>query len=372
MDKRRTEKSRVRSGLAICLLFMTFYTLPPLDNCLGIQSPATLSPGDAAENDSGKALQETLHRNVEISLRDSGNARQTLIATTDIGEIRCGRSYLLNIQLFNDSDLELTFDDIATGCACRELKIKTGSIRPGQAVKATLSFKAPISNRLPKYKSSVRLVNDGKTAAKLIFEANLKENLHIQASNLFLDATDEGFPVQQIPFAYTSPLKNFKCIIEEDSELARVVSASVGTTGSGEGVIKIQPSDDFFMVRSFVSGEIILVETDTKIRRSLLIQLRQRPAIEILPKILFFSEDDNGGFSATAIVRCDETYSIKDVKLKLSGIDARLEEVVAGERISKIKISATKEEFKSQVSGNVSWKILHKGKEYEVNSKWLK
>jgi len=77
-------------------------------------------------------------------------------------------------------------------------------------------------------------------------------------------------------------------------------------------------------------------------------------------------------FLLVAFVRCDEVNSIKDVKLKLSGLNAQLEDVALGERISKVKISVTAEEFKSQVSENFVWKIQHKGKKYEVHSKWQK
>jgi len=109
----------IRNGLAIYLLFVIFCILvPPLD-CLGKQSPATLSPGLTAENDSEKELLETLRRNVEISLQDSGNERQTLFAICNLGEIVCERSYILNLQLTNDSEKQLIFDDISTGCVCQ-------------------------------------------------------------------------------------------------------------------------------------------------------------------------------------------------------------------------------------------------------------
>lgn len=359
--------------VALVLLVGVFFNAPGLGVAVAprITCAATLRP-PRAENLQSSSEDDVLEKDLgEHSFTvNERRGRIRSVLRVGLGDLVCGREYRVTLTLVNTSDSPIFFDNTSFSNSCQEFSIAKRSIPPGAQATALMVIKVPDSSQKTFATAVGKLENDGKVVAWIELKGELKGNLHLAKRFLAIKTTDDGFATATIPFLFDDSFERFDVSIPPDSELAGLVDPAVTIDDSGQGKILLKPSENFFMVKTSVSGEVVLASDDGEITRILNVALHQPLKVEILPQYLVVMEEDDEGLVANAILRCNEEIQLDDVRYRVNGKGLEIKEQRLSGQVMRLKILFDEDTYSKQASGTIVWKLLVQGQRYEIEANW--
>lgn len=217
-----------------------------------------------------------------------------------LGEVQAGHDCRVTVTLRNISSRELQFTGSSSTCACISFSTQSQGLAPGTASEGTARFRCPTGSPDGKFAIVVELVDGEKAVARIGFQGDIANSLHM-APNAFFRLGDKGGS-WKIPVQMTEPVNLSSLSVEKAKSLEDVQFQL--RQDNNQVFVEVLAEPDSIS-SDFANGLIRLSSTTGPSCTCDLIVARRQP-LTISPRVLAFRKvDDDPAWKANMLVHFD-------------------------------------------------------------------
>lgn len=317
---------------------------------------------------------------VEFSIEREGEIQKTplpirLLATFDLGELEPGAVGKLSLTVVNPSPYSLSFDEISTGCKCREATASAKTIEGnGGAIVLSVRLETPTTAKSPSIVQRLQL--EGKTPEQYVeieLRYRLRGFLCFPESRWLAVAKSNASVVEfDLPLVMSVPVL-MKNISLSHSDQLKTMRSRLVSEGDKTFVRCAMDVDD--IQPPGLMGRVTVAESITKRSAEIIMSIRIQQPDDIAPEIAVFRYDEElKVHTSTVLVQLDidqlsskpSEFRPESVAIHCSGKSANVsvEKKYVAKGIFRVKIKFDTEKGGDQIpeSGDLEWKISTVGK----------
>jgi hypothetical protein len=256
-------------------------------------------------------------------------------AEFNLGDLPPGKEFKLDLKVFNPTDKTIFISGIpVVHCACLKFETEADSIEPnGHAdfsLRIKTSSKSTMSTPFIRAQFTLTEPDNATESVNVMIKFRLKGVLAFDRNMMLMEISKaDGIGNFLIPFLFTEP-------IDLDNLEVTCSEALNGMTFKKEWIddqsfIRVLAPFDL-VEEDDISGELIVSDTASKSRCSIMLSIQQKEPFVFSPRILRFRPtDESNRFVSTAIVRfnarnSDSTESnLEHRALRLECLSSELE-----------------------------------------------
>jgi|GEM_PF-1883849 hypothetical protein len=254
---------------------------------------------------------DVLKKSTEITFRNSAQS-----ALFDLGELPCGQTLKLELELINKTSIVYPVVKFQTTCSCIKAVLKENSIPADGSGHLDVELKTEKSERVDESKRSLvmSLFYSEKEAIQIRIEYRLTGVLSFGSANTFVSQVARGAKLVEfeIPCLVTNPIRSENIVVSTGPLLQ-------GLKG------KIVKKGDLFSVAcsmkldreltSSIVERVIITDLETGNTATIPVVIDLRNKITLVPSVISFSPDSDKQtrFVGRVIVKLDDSVAFSGV-----------------------------------------------------------
>ncbi len=230
-------------------------------------------------------------------------------AVVDAGALTLGSEHNVTLTIHNPTNEDMKFDEIVPSCSCLNVRVDSTVLPASGSIQ--LSFKAPVPSSMRETNANWRISLNGKSSGR---PRNLYVLVQYQVAGM-LQFMDPRSVLElsalvdkrtfEIPLLVTEPvaIENLEVLMPD--ELSGVEGKFIDSNGKVSLRLEVVSSK---IERSYSSGRVGVIDTKTSKHAEIVVVLRKRDSVRVLPTTLrLLPEEDAGDGSRcfTAFIEFD-------------------------------------------------------------------